>query len=84
MGKTNLKPQAKGRCTVSRLSFNFLIHQLSTNKMIIKYTFDIETQQPAYAICNENHQCGYVTYDIIKAIKAVQCKDFNQIQSLLK
>lgn len=52
--------------------------------MLIKYTFDIETQQPAYAICNHQHQCGYVTYDITKAIKAVQCKDFDQVQSLLK
>ena len=52
--------------------------------MIIKYTFDIETQQPAYAICNENHQCGFVTYSILKAIQAAQCKDFTEVQSLLK
>jgi hypothetical protein len=52
--------------------------------MIIKYTFDIETKQPAYAICNSQHQCGYVTYDITKAIKATQCKDFAEVQSLLK
>jgi hypothetical protein len=51
--------------------------------MIIKYTFDIETQQPAYAICNHQHQCGYVTYDITKAIQAAQCKDFAQLQQLI-
>ena len=51
--------------------------------MIIKYTFDIETQQPAYAICNNQHQCCYVTYDMTKAIKAAQCKDFDQIQQLI-
>ena len=50
--------------------------------MLIKTTFDIHTKQPAYAICNSNHQCGYVTYSITKAIKAAQCKDFNQVQQL--
>ena len=51
--------------------------------MIIKYTFDIETQQPAYAVCNDDHQCGFVTYSILNAIKAAQCKDFAQVQSLI-
>ena len=51
--------------------------------MFIKYTFDIETKQPAYAICDENHQCFYVTYSITKAIQAAQCKDFNQLQTLI-
>ena len=50
--------------------------------MIIKYTFDIETQQPAYAICNSQHQCGYVIYSMTKAIQAAQCKDFDQVQQL--
>lgn len=83
MGEASSKSQAKSRRTVSRLSFNSFIHPNNQNKMIIKYTFDIETQQPAYAICNENHQCGYVTYDITKAIKAAQCKNFDQVQQLI-
>ena len=51
--------------------------------MIIKYTFDIETQQPAYAICNDQHQCGFVTYSITNAIRAAQCKNFDQVQQLI-
>lgn len=51
--------------------------------MIVKYTFDIETKQPAYAICDENQRCGCVTYDITKAIQAAQCKDFNQVKQLI-
>lgn len=50
--------------------------------MLIKTVFDIETKQPAYAVCNANHQCGYVIYSMTKAIKAAQCKDFDQVQQL--
>jgi hypothetical protein len=39
--------------------------------MIIKYTFDIQTQQPVYAICNAQHQCLMVTTNILTAIKKV-------------
>lgn len=52
--------------------------------MLIKTVFDIETKQPVYAVCNTNHRCGYVTYSITKAISAAQCKDFNQVQSLIQ
>jgi hypothetical protein len=51
--------------------------------MFIKYTFDIETKQPAYAICDQNHRCGFVTYSITRAIQAAQCKDFNQVKQLI-
>ena len=51
--------------------------------MLIKTVFDIETKQPAYAVCNAEHYCGYVTYSITTAIKAAQCKDFNQLQTLI-
>lgn len=52
--------------------------------MLIKTTFDIHTKQPVYAICNANHQCGMITTNILNAIKAAQCKDFNQVQSLIQ
>ena len=51
--------------------------------MIIKTTFDIETKQPVYAICNAQHQCGVLTTSIINAIQFAQCTDLNQVQSLL-
>ena len=51
--------------------------------MLIKTVFDIQTQQPVYAVCNAEHRCGFVTYSIMKAIKAAQCKDFDQVQTLI-
>ena len=51
--------------------------------MLIKTVFDVETHQAGYAICNSQHQCGYVTYSITKAIRAAQCKDFSQVQQLI-
>ena len=39
--------------------------------MIIKYTFDIETKQPVYAVCNTNHQCVLLTTNIVTAIQKV-------------
>lgn len=42
--------------------------------MTIKYTFDIATKQPVYAICNVNHQCIMMTTNIINAIQKVQGK----------
>jgi hypothetical protein len=50
--------------------------------MLLKTVFDIETKQPAYAVCNSQHQCGYVIYSMTKAIQAAQCKDFDQVQQL--
>jgi hypothetical protein len=52
--------------------------------MLIKTTFDIQTKQPVYAVCNANHQCGMITTNILNAIKAGQCKDFNQVQTLIQ
>ena len=39
--------------------------------MTIKYTFDINTKQPVYAVC-DNDQCILLTTDILTAIKKVQ------------
>lgn len=52
--------------------------------MLIKTVFDIETQQPGYAICDPHtERCGFVTYNILNAIKAGQCKNFQEVQSLI-
>ena len=51
--------------------------------MLIKTVFDIQTKQAGYAVCDAEHRCGYVTYNITNAIKAAQCKDFDQVQSLI-
>ena len=51
--------------------------------MLIKTVFDIQTQQPVYAVCNAEHRCGFVTYSITKAIKAAQCKSFTELQTLI-
>ena len=51
--------------------------------MLIKTTFDIHTHQPVYAICNAQHQCGMITTSITNAIKAGQCKNFQEVQSLI-
>lgn len=39
--------------------------------MIIKYTFDINTKQPVYAVC-ENDVCILLTTSITTAINKVQ------------
>lgn len=39
--------------------------------MFIKYTFDIQTKQPVYAVCNTNQQCVLLTTNILTAIKKV-------------
>ena len=51
--------------------------------MIIKTTFDIHTHQPVYAICNTQHQCGIITTSIVNAIKAGQCKSFDEVKVLM-
>ena len=40
--------------------------------MIIRYTFDINTQQPVYAVCTIQGQCVMLTTSIFDAIKKVQ------------
>ena len=57
---------------------------LQTQQMLIKTVFDVQTQQPGYAICDPNtERCGFVTYSITNAIKAGQCKNFQEVQSLI-
>jgi hypothetical protein len=51
--------------------------------MLIKTTFDIHTHNPVYAICNANHQCGMITTSIVNAIKAGQCRSFDEVKSLI-
>jgi hypothetical protein len=40
--------------------------------MIIRFTYDIHTQQPVYAICTSNGDCKYLTTSITDAIKLSQ------------
>ena len=42
--------------------------------MMIKYTFDIQTQQPVYAVCDNDDNCLMLTTSILAAIKKVQSK----------
>lgn len=51
--------------------------------MLIKTTFDIQDRTPVYAICNANHQCGMITTSIINAIKAGQCKSFDEVKTMI-
>jgi hypothetical protein len=51
--------------------------------MLIKTVFDIQTKQIGYAICNAEHRCGFVTYSITNAIKAGQCKSFDEVKTLI-
>ena len=52
--------------------------------MLIKTVYDIQTQQPTYAVCDpQTQRCGFVTYSITKAIRAAQCKSFTEVQSLI-
>ena len=39
---------------------------------MIKYTFDIQTQQPVYVVCNVNHQALTITTNICTAIRKLQ------------
>jgi hypothetical protein len=52
--------------------------------MLIKTTFDIHTHNPVYAICDANHQCGMITTSIVNAIKAGQCKSFDEVKTLIR
>jgi len=40
--------------------------------MFIKYTFDIQSHQPVYAVCTTDHQCVLITTDILIAIQKVK------------
>lgn len=52
--------------------------------MLIKTTFDIQDRTPVYAICDPNtERCGMITTSIFNAIKAGQCKNFQEVQSLI-
>jgi hypothetical protein len=52
--------------------------------MLIKTVFDVQTQQAGYAICDPNtERCGFVTYNLLNAIKAGQCKSFDEVQTLI-
>ena len=52
--------------------------------MLIKTVYDVQTKQLGYAVCDPaTERCGFVTYSITNAIKAAQCKDFNQVQQLI-
>jgi hypothetical protein len=51
--------------------------------MLIKTVFDVQTKQAGYAICDpETERCGFVTYSITNAIKAGQCKSFDEVKTL--
>jgi len=51
--------------------------------MLTKTVFDIQTQEKGYAICDPATQkCGFVTYSIVKAIQAGQCKSFDEVEAL--
>ena len=51
--------------------------------MLIKTVFDIQTQEQGYAICDPaTQQCGFVTYSLMTAIKAGQCKSIDEVQQL--
>lgn len=39
---------------------------------MIKYTFDIHTQQPVYVVCDVNHQALMITTNICTAINKLQ------------
>lgn len=52
----------------------FLTHT-NTNTMFIKYTFDIQTKQPVYAVCDSvTQQCVMITTSIMTAINKVNSK----------
>lgn len=39
---------------------------------MIKYTFDIETKQPVYVVCNAQHQALTITTNICTAINKLK------------
>ena len=52
--------------------------------MLIKTVYDVQTKQPGYAVCDPATQrCGFVTYSITNAIKAGQCKTFQEVKQLI-
>lgn len=52
--------------------------------MLIKTTFDIHTHNPVYAICDPStERCGMITTNILSAIKAGQCKSFDEVKTLI-
>jgi hypothetical protein len=40
--------------------------------MTIRFTYDIKTQQPVYAICTTDGDCKYLTTSITDAIKLIK------------
>jgi hypothetical protein len=53
--------------------------------MLVKTVFDTQTQEKVYAICDPStQQCGFVTYSILTAIKAGQCKSLDEVLNLAK
>lgn len=47
--------------------------------MILKTTYDIETRQPVYAICDsKTERCGILTTDLMKALRFAQLESFDQ------
>ena len=40
--------------------------------MTIRFTYDINTQQKVYAVCNTNGECKFITTSITDAIKLTQ------------
>jgi len=47
------------------------LHTGITNQMTIKYTFDINTQQPVYAVCDHD-VCIMLTTSITTAVNKVK------------
>ena len=82
MDEASFQSEAKERCSCPHLILSSVPHK-QTSEMLIKTVFDIQTKQIGYAVCNAEHRCGFVTYSITNAIKAAQCKDFNQVQQLI-
>jgi hypothetical protein len=52
--------------------------------MLIKTTFDIQDHTPVYAICDPNtERCGMITTNLLNAIKAGQCRSFDEVKTLI-
>jgi len=47
--------------------------------MTIKYTYDVQSQQPVYAVC-VNDECILLTTDILSAIRKVQSKRWYSVR----
>lgn len=51
--------------------------------MLVKTTFDINTHQLVYAICDiKTHRCVMLTTSTTKSIKAGQCKSVAKVKEL--